>query len=286
MRITRRNCGAVLGAIVLLMSGARCSADRVILGSNTDTLNAGVLRREVVSAEGSMVECWVARSGAPKRQGDKESGRQGDREWAPEAIVVFFPGQRARAEPWTQMVADAWGVRAVEVWGVNFPGYGGSTAGGLKEVTPAALAVVDAARVRWPGKKVYVQGASFGAAVSLAVGARRELAGMILQNPPPLRELLMGRYGWWNLWMLAWPVSKGLPEELDALANARAAKAPAVFIVSSGDGVVPISYQRRVVETYAGQKRIVENAGAGHSDGLSAEAVKGVAAEREWLWGK
>jgi len=30
-------------------------------------------------------------------------------------------------------------------------------------------------------------------------------ADLILTNPPPLRQLIMGHYGWWNLWLAAAP---------------------------------------------------------------------------------
>jgi len=38
---------------------------------------------------------------------------------------------------------------------------------------------------------------------ALSVAARRPVAGLVLQNPPPLRQLIMGHYGWWNLWLVA-----------------------------------------------------------------------------------
>ncbi|HYE20310.1 MAG TPA: alpha/beta fold hydrolase [Tepidisphaeraceae bacterium] len=201
----------------------------------------------------------------------------------PTAIVIFIPGQRARAEPWTQMVADAWGDRAAEVWGVNLPGYGGSSPGALDDVVPRALAVVDAARARHPGKRCYVQGASFGAAVAIAVAARRPVDGLIAQNPPPLRELLLGRYGWWNLWILAGPVASAVPLDLNALDGARSCTAPAIFIVSTHDGIVPADYQRQVIAAYAGPKTVIENAGAGHSDALTGEAAQSLRDAREKL---
>ncbi len=249
-----------------------CSADWVILGSNHDSLDASGLTRQVITHDGRAVECWLARSpGAQSRE--------------PEAIVLFLPGQRARAEPWTAMVAGAWGDHPVEVWGLNFPGYGGSdSTGRLADVAPSAIAAYDDIHARHPTRRIFIHAASFGTAVALKVARERPVAGLLLQNPPPLKQLILGRYGWWNLWLLAGPVACKVPDDLDSLANAANVRAPAVFIISTGDGIVPESYQRRVAAAYAGPKRIVENSGAGHSDGLSAEAARGASEGRDWLW--
>ena len=49
------------------------------------------------------------------------------------------------------------------------------------------------------------------------VAANRPVAAIVLQNPPPLRQLILGHYGWWNLWLIATPVALGVPSELDSL---------------------------------------------------------------------
>jgi len=68
-------------------------------------------------------------------------------------------------------------------------------------------------------RPIFVEGASFGTAVALSVAARRPVAGVILKNPTPLRELILGAYGWWNLWLLASPVAARIPADLDAVAT-------------------------------------------------------------------
>ena len=87
---------------------------------------------------------------------------------------------------------------------------------------------------------------------------------MILQNPPPLRQIILRQYGWWNLWLLAGPVAWHIPSALDSLANARAVHAPGVFLLAEKDRIVAPRFQRLVVDAYAGRKRVISLPGAGH----------------------
>jgi fermentation-respiration switch protein FrsA (DUF1100 family) len=88
----------------------------------------------------------------------------------------------------------------------------------------------------------------------------------MLHNPPPLRQLIRGQYGWWNLWLLAAPIAWGVPSELDSLANARIAHAPAFFVLSEDDEVVGHPYALAVRDAYAGPKRTFVLPGAKHND--------------------
>jgi uncharacterized protein len=120
--------------------------------------------------------------------------------------------------------------------------------------------------------------------VALHVAANRPVGGLVLQNPPPLRQLILGRYGWWNLWILAGPVASRVPAELDSLANAPRVTAPAVFIASGDDGIIPASYHRRVIDVYAGPKRVIDMPGATHDSPLTREAAARFAEDLQWLW--
>jgi pimeloyl-ACP methyl ester carboxylesterase len=234
-----------------------CIADAFVLGSNRQHIRADGLRRELVRYDGGAVECWVARS---------PSAGEGEAE----AFVLFFVGKTDRAERWTAAVAGAWGDRPVEVWGVNYPGSGGSDgAARLAHVTPAALAVFDAMSERAAGRPIFAQAASFGTIAALAVAARRPLTGLVLESPPPLRQLILGGHGWWNLWLLAGLAASQVPADLDSLASARRATAPAVFILHGAEEVVPPKYQQRVVDAYAGPKQVIPMPGARHADALT-----------------
>jgi len=68
----------------------------------------------------------------------------------------------------------------------NFRGVGGSAgtfADGVGE-RDDALAVVSWCRERWPGRRLYLGGFSFGAAIAAAIAARVEPAGLVTVAPP------------------------------------------------------------------------------------------------------
>jgi pimeloyl-ACP methyl ester carboxylesterase len=94
------------------------------------------------------------------------------------------------------------------------------------------------------------------------------------------------RHGWWNLWLLATPVALTLPKELDSPANARKATVPAVFVLAEQDTVVPPKFQQAVVNAYAGEKRLIHQAGAGHNDPLDGAAADEFQQALDWLWGR
>jgi pimeloyl-ACP methyl ester carboxylesterase len=168
---------------------------------------------------------------------------------------------------------------------MNYPGFGGSAGPGrLSAVAPAALGAYDVLQQAAGERPVFLQGASFGTAPALHVAARRPVAGLVLHKPPPLKQMILGSYGWWNLWLLAGPVAGRVPDDLDSLSNASHAKSPAVFILHGSDQIIAPRYQRRVAEAYAGPKRVIEMPGARHDDPLTSEASRQWAEARQWLW--
>ncbi|HEY2588636.1 MAG TPA: alpha/beta hydrolase [Tepidisphaeraceae bacterium] len=220
---------------------------------------------------GKRVEVWT-------------TGSPGARDRAPSGYVLFFGGNGDRADRWLHVVADGWGDRPVVVWGMNYPGYGGSDGPTrLDAVAPDALAVYDALRNVAGSKPIYLHASSFGTTAALCVAARRPVAGLVLHNPPPLRQLILGNYGWWNLWLLAFPVSAQIPPELDSISNAAHCSAPAVFVLSGADTVVPPRFQQMVVGTYAAPKRVIDVPGASHNDPLPRDAGERVQRAIDWL---
>jgi hypothetical protein len=279
MRMKRRKIARTLIGIFILLLGVSIisfgCADRIILGGNHDKVDAGGAHPQVIRADGRAVECWIARSPAATTGED------------PQAYVLFFVGKADRADRWTTAVAGAWRDHLVEVWGMNYPGSGGS--GGpikLSNVAPAALAVYDEVRKVAGTRPIFIHAGSFGTTVGLHVAAHRPVAGLILQNPPPLRQLILGHYGWWNLWTGAGPVAMRIPSDLDSLVNAARVSAPAIFISAGADGLIPASYHRMVIDAYAGPKRVIEMPGAGHDTPLTREAAEQFVKDLEWLWGK
>lgn len=259
----------LLGGLLTLAGGC---VDSFVMPANHDTIDPAGLDRRVVVVNGKGVEVWTARSpGAAERD--------------PAAYVLYFGGNGDRADRWLRAVADGWGARPIVAWGMNYPGYGGSDGPTrLAAVAPDALAVYDALRAAAGGKPIFLDASSLGTTAALCVAARRPVAGLLLHNPPPLRQLILGHYGWWNLWLLALPVSMQIPDELDSVANAARCTAPAVFILAGADTVVPPGYQRKVVDAYAGPKRLIDMPGAGHNSPLPREAAAQRDRDLDWMW--
>ena len=254
----------------LLLTG--CADDSLVLAPNHEAIDPGTARRRVLRIDGCSVECWVAQS-------------PGAREHCPKAFVLLFPGKGDRADRWTAAVAQSWGARPVEMWGINYPGSGGSDGPAkLNLVVPQAEAVFDAVHQSAPQRPIFLQAGSFGTAVALGLAAHRPVAGLILQNPVPLRQLIMGQYGWWNLWLVAGPVAAGIPADLDSIANAKRVSVPAVFLLAGSDEVIPPKYHDIVVKAYAGPKHLIPLPGARHNDPLTREAAAALQREKQWLW--
>jgi pimeloyl-ACP methyl ester carboxylesterase len=273
-RLAKRVAKGLLILALLILVCASCSADRIILGENHKPVDAHGARRGILHVQGRNIECWTARSAAARSS-------------EPVALVLYFVGRGDRADRWTAAVAGAWDKLPVEVWGVNYPASGGSDGPpSLVRVGENAVAAFDEVRHRFGSRPIFVEGGSFGTTAALCVAARRPVAGVVLQNPPPLRQLILGHYGWWNLWLVAGPVALQIPHNLDSVDNAAHSRAPAVFILADGDEMIPPAYHEKIVSAYAGDKRIIHIPGARHADGLPREAAEQLAQDRQWLWDK
>jgi len=261
----------LLASYTLLMLFGGC-ANRLILFPSRQPIDAGTARRELIPlGRDGNVEVWIDRSPGAAAQGE------------PAAYVVEFTGNATRAEQTASNAAWRWGERSVEAWTMNYPGYGGSTGNAqLAAIPPAALAVYDHVAKIAKGKPIYLAGNSLGTTAALYVATQRPTAGLVLQNPPAIRSLIMRRFGWWNLWLLAGPVALQVPKELDSPTNAAKVTAPAIFVLASDDTFVVPENQIKVVNAYAGPKRVIHMTG-GHNDGISGDAVRELTAGFDWL---
>ena len=274
---SRRRAAVLAGVLViygLLMTFGGC-ADRLLLYPSRQPIAVrGNTRIEVARAGVAPFEVWVARSpGASSGAGE------------PVAYCLEFTGNASRAEWMAAASAQQWGGRPVEVWAVNYPGFGGSSGSArVRKIPPVALAAYDELAARANGKPIFLIGQSMGSAAALHVAANRSCAGMVLTNPPPLRDMILRRFGFWNLWMLAGPVALAVPPELNSIANARKAAAPAIFILAGRDSVVPPKYQAKVFDAYAGEKRAIRVPEADHNDPLDGIHVDAFEQALDWMW--
>jgi len=263
---------AVLAAF-LLMIFCTTFPDQLILFPTTEHIDAHGAARETIPFHNGELEIWTARSRLAKQRNRVD------------AYILCFYGNADRADRWVALEADAFGERAIEVWGVNYPGFGGSSGPArLKRMGDAGLAAFDALKTKAADKPIYVFGASIGSAVALNVAANREVRGLVLHNPPPLRQIILRNYGWWNLWLLAGPVAMQIPRDLDSLANAKRIPAPALFLLAENDEIVPPRFQRLVVDSFAGEKRVIQLPGANHNSPIEGPVVTEIHHAYDWLF--
>lgn len=257
--------------LLIAMWLAGCS-DRLLLFPSRDPIHVpGASQIQIHFGKGTL-DVWSKKS-------DALSGAE------PQGFVLHFGGNGDRAEFGVESAADEWSDLPVEVWSMNYPGFGQSSGSArLSTIAPSALATYDELSRRAAGRPIFVSGHSIGTTAALYVAAHRPVAGVVLQNPPPLRQLIVGHYGWWNLWLAAGPVAAHVPKALDSIANGKAAHAPCVFIMAGRDETVPPRYQYKVANAYAGPKQFVLLPDAAHNDLVAGQGRSQLDTQLQWLW--
>ena len=246
--------------------------DHLILFPTRAPIDAGEAVRKTVPFQNGELEVWTAKSRRAQDQGRAD------------VFILRFYGNADRADRWATAEAEMWNDRAVEIWGMNYPGFGGSTGPArLSLIGPAAVAAFDELKRHAVDRPIVPFGASIGATAALYVAAHRPVAGLILHNPPPLREMILHQFGWWNLWLLAGPIALQLPRDLDSIENARAIHAPAIFLLAESDEVVAPRFHRLVVDAFAGEKRVIKLHGAYHNDPIEGTALADLDRDLDWL---
>src|SRR5215468_6758118 len=272
--------------------------DYLILFPTRAPINAGGAVRKTIPFENGDLEIWTAQSRHAQQQGRAD------------LFILRFYGNADRADRWAAMEAEMWNDRAVEIWGMNYPGFGGSTGPArLSRIGPAALAAFDELQRQATSQSavasavpsgatpssalttahtqapIVLFGTSIGVTAALNVAASHptEIAGIILHNPVPLREIILRQFGWWNLWLMAGPVALQIPLDLDSIVNARASRAPAIFLLAEKDEIVAPRFHQLVVEAYAGEKRIIELRDAHHNDPIEGNALAEMNDALDWM---
>jgi len=202
----------------------------------------------------------------------------------PDFYILSFFGNGTRAEAGVQMLSEMFSKRSVEVWGVNYPGYGGSTGPAkVAKIAPVAVTAFDTLNKLADGRPIIVFGSSLGTTAALHVAVQRRVTGVILENPPAIRQMIRGEYGWWNLWLLAEPYSLQVPKDLDNIANAKKVRAPGVFLLGQKDNFVLPKYQAPVRDAYAGEKLVIPVTASGHNAPIRDAALYQLQQSIDWL---
>jgi predicted alpha/beta hydrolase family esterase len=250
---------------------AQMIADRLIMKPSRHRLAALGKQRESVPFRKGELEAWTQRIGTI----DSDEA---------DVFVLKFHGTAGRAERATYHPMDYWTDLRAELWSVNPPGYGGSsgTATVRSLAESASAAYLELSR-RADGRPIIVIGNSLGTVMALHLAANFPVAGLILRNPPPLRQLIVGRYGWWNLWLGAMIIAQKVPREICSVRNASQVNCPAVFVSSCMDQTVPATYQERIFRAYTGPYRLLRLENADHATPLTLNEQREYSRHLDWL---
>lgn len=173
-------------------------------------------------------------------------------------LIVYFGGN---AEDVSWMLAEGPARAPGAGWLlVSYPGYGGASG------TPSAEAIAEDA-LRWHDhiagrakpRRIFAFGRSLGSGAAVALAARRPLAGAILVAPfDSLAEVAAHHYP-------VLPVRLLLRHRFESAALAPGLRLPLLCLVAERDTIIPVVHSRRLYDAWAGPKRWVELAGAGHN---------------------
>jgi pimeloyl-ACP methyl ester carboxylesterase len=245
-------------------------ADKFVLQPTTDPIPTdGKTRQELTFSDGTF-EVWVQRT----------ASEQAD---APHLFVLKFPGTGGRAERMSEHPAEVWQDVAAEIWTVNPPGYG--TSGGhasLQFTAAVADAVYGELAKRAAGKPIVVTGNSLGCMAALYLAGNRDLQGLLLRNPLPLRQLIIGHHGWWNFGLSKF-IANQVPSDICSIQNAARARPPALFITSERDRTIPPRYQQQIIDAYAGEHRVMLLPDADHATPIGDDQVEEYLQHLTWL---
>lgn len=251
-------------------------ADKLILQPTRHSIDAENKTRELVDFNGGHLEIW-------RESNQPDAPLRADGTTEPDLFVLKFPGTGGRAERGSAHPADVWSDIRAEAWTVNPPGYGGSSGPATIQCFPEmARTVYERLRRVADGRPIVVAGNSLGNISALSVAAKCRVDAMLLRNPPPLRELIIGKHGRWSLGLARF-IARQVPGELCSITNASQAGCPAVFVMSAQDRMVPPLYQQQVIDAHVGEHRVLVLPEADHATPIAAEQVPQYLEHLDWL---
>ena len=259
----------------------------MVLRPSRDPLEWGSQDRLTATAGGETLEYFSQWFGPPQD--------------SPDLVVLKFPGTAGRAERSTAFPITLMNDIAGLVLTWNPPGYGGSSGkASLSKI--AAMAndffshVVD--RHVPPSAALWLCGNSLGCATVLHLSSKchhdkadsrkeiRSIDGLVMRNPPLLVPVVKHVAKAYPMGRCIKSVAESLIEEMNAELTAPRSTAPAVFLQSMADSVVPPSLQNQLIDCYAGPTRVVSMDGLDH-DGIPTDEHEALMRESfEWLWQK
>ena len=190
-------------------------------------------------------------------------------------LIIHFMGNKSRAEQDINWFYNAfWKDQSfpVEIWAINYPAYGESECHcTLQEMANSSLEAFDyLIKQRGLNKQIILEGNSIGTTAALYVANERaksiKIKNLILKNPPALKQMVLEENGWWNLYLIALPVSWKIPKALDSIKNiSQISQIPILFLQAEKDETVPVKYQNMIIQAHKGRHKVIVFKEANHS---------------------
>ena len=195
--------------------------------------------------------------------------------------IVKFVGSGGRAENLTPLTLGGLKNVRAKIWVANPPGYGRSQG-------PATLtSQIQTARRLYQyvknetGSAPILAGDSLGGAIAICLASEVATPGLIVRDPPPIRQLILKRYRFFK--RIAAYFAGLVPDEVDAMAAAARCNVPAIFVSSRLDRIVPVECQDELMAAYGGPMRKVIARDAFHCGPLTVEELAEYRSSLEWL---
>ena len=206
--------------------------NRLFLHPSSDPLPTSAERVEIETThrrlDGRPIEGFYREYGVEERPG---------------VFVLAFTGNAGRAERLLDVLPQElspWREQGMAVLAINYPGFGSMPDPGpatLRRLGVAAEEAYAYAVKRAAGAPVVVYGISMGTTAALHIAAsdsEQPPAALVLDRGPNIPRIVMGRFGWWNLWLAAGPVTLSLPRSVWSRGNARRIDdVPALFVLGN-----------------------------------------------------
>lgn len=244
--------------------------DRVILQPTRQPVARSTMARHVIKHGPLEFEVWI---------------QDFDRYDAPRVNVLKLIGAGARAEHSSLDPLPLWHCDG-QVWSVNPPGFGGSPGrASLANCVAAADAAAQTMIAKFPKTPLLVMGVSLGAALALHVAANHPVAAIGMRDVPDIRRIIRWRYG---RFIVSWPAAatlahRGVPAQLNSVANARRCTAPGIFVSARRDRIVPPHCQDKVIDAYSGERRVLHLPDSGHDQPISGLQIRDYIELQRWL---
>ena len=195
--------------------------------------------------------------------------------------VVKFVGSSGRGENLSPIIFAGMGNVRGRIWVANPPGYGRSEGPAtLLSQIRTARRIYDHVREEI-GQPPFLAGDSLGGAIAICLASEVATPGLVVRDPPPIRQLIRKRYRYVR--RIADCFAQMVPDEVDAMAAAARCTAPAVFVSSRLDKIVPVECQDDLMAVYGGPHRRVIAHEASHVGTLTAAEQEEYQRSLRWL---